>query len=97
MRKSFDGLTALVRNELNERPLSGDWFVFINARKTLIKVLYFDGSGFCIWFKRLEQGQFNCGVSRDKKRLLKLTDLQLILDGIKIEKARQYKRLRMAD
>ena len=97
MRKSFDGLTALVRNELNERPLSGDWFVFVNNRKTLLKVLYFDGSGFCIWLKRLEQGQFNCGTCRDKKRRLKLTDLQLILDGIKIEKARQYKRFRIAD
>ena len=59
IRKSFDGLVALVTNHLLENPASRQFFVFINRRKTHIKILYFDGSGYCIWFKRLEQGQFN--------------------------------------
>jgi len=58
MRKSFDGLYALTRNELQQDPLSGRLFVFINRRGTQVKVLYFDRSGFCIWAKRLEAGCF---------------------------------------
>jgi transposase len=46
MRKSFNGLCALVASKLKNNPVSGDFFVFINRRKTHIKILYFDGSGF---------------------------------------------------
>ena len=62
MRKSFDGLSGLVKHQLKEDPLSGQWFVFINRRKTQMKILYFDRSGYCIWSKRLVQGQFNYRV-----------------------------------
>ena len=58
MRKSFDGLSALVKNLLNEDPLNGHLYVFINRRRTQMKILYFDRSGYAIWSKRLEQGQF---------------------------------------
>ena len=47
MRKSFNGLTGIIHGQLNANAQSGDWFVFVNRRKTHIKVLYFDGSGFC--------------------------------------------------
>ena len=93
MRKSFNGLIAITREALQEDPLSGDWFVFINRRKTHIKVLYFDGSGYCIWLKRLEQGQFNYRLSRTGKSALNGTQLRLLLDGIEVKKYRQYKRL----
>ncbi len=49
MRKSFDGLSALVKQQLQEDPLSGQLFVFVNRRQTQMKVLYFDRSGYCIW------------------------------------------------
>ena len=58
MRRSFDGLSALVRNELGADPTSGNWFVFVNRRRTMMKVLAFDGDGYWIWSKRLEAGQF---------------------------------------
>jgi transposase len=58
MRKSFDGLYALTRQELGADPLSGDLYVFINRRATQMKVLYWDRTGFCVWAKRLEQGRF---------------------------------------
>lgn len=58
MRKSFNGLSALVKNQLDHNPLSGQYFVFVNRRKTQMKVLYFEPSGYCLWSKRLEQGQF---------------------------------------
>ena len=92
MRKSFDGLSALVRNQLQLNPMSAQWFVFINKRKTQMKILYFDQDGFCIWCKRLEQGQFNYTASSDAKQSLDITQLQLLIKGIKIEKYRQYKR-----
>ena len=57
MRRSFDGLSALVRNELGVDPTSGNWFAFVN-RRTMMKVLAFDGDGYWIWSKRLEVGRF---------------------------------------
>tara|TARA_R110002096_G_scaffold428014_1_gene639179 strand:+ start:1168 stop:1515 length:348 start_codon:yes stop_codon:yes gene_type:complete len=92
MRKSFDGLSALVKNLLQEDPLSGHLFAFINKRKTQMKVLYFDRSGYCIWSKRLEQGQFNSHPQSEGKKALSWVQLKLLLEGIKIEKHRQYKR-----
>lgn len=92
MRKSFTGLSALVKNQLSGDPLSGDLFVFINRRRTQMKVLYFDRSGYCIWSKKLEQGQFVTGSSTLDKRPLDWVGLKLLLEGIEIEKARQYKR-----
>jgi len=58
MRKSFNGLSALVKHKMKADPLSGQLFVFINRPKTQMKILYFDVSGYAIWNKRLEQGQF---------------------------------------
>jgi len=58
MRKSFDGLSALVKHAMGLDRLSGRLFVFINRRGTQMKVLYFDRSGFCVWTKRLEAGRF---------------------------------------
>ena len=92
MRKSFQGLSALVKNQLNHNPLSGQYFVFVNRRKTQMKVLYFEPSGYCLWSKRLEQGQFRVNASASGQRPLSWTDLQLILDGIEVQKIRQYKR-----
>jgi transposase len=92
MRKSFDGLIGIVVSTLSEVPTSGDLFVFINKRKTHMKILYFERSGYCLWYKRLEQGQFNHGSEHGNKRILNRATLTLLLDGIKIEKSRQYKR-----
>jgi transposase len=92
MRKSFDGLSGMVKHKLQEDPLSGQLFVFINRRKTQMKVLYFDRSGYCIWSKRLVQGQFNYRASATGKQLLDALQLRLLLEGIEVKKVRQYKR-----
>jgi transposase len=92
MRKSFDGLSGMVKQKLEEDPLSGQLFVFINRRKTQMKVLYFDRSGYCIWSKRLVQGQFNYRALTTGKQLLDALQLKLLLEGIEIKKVRQYKR-----
>lgn len=93
MRKSFDGLQALVRHTLGCDPLSGALFVFINRRGTQMKVLYWDRSGFCVWAKRLEQGRFVSDWSRVATRTMDWTGLKLLLEGI--ESARFKRRFKL--
>lgn len=58
LRKGFDGLTGLVKESLGQNPLSGDCFLFVNRKRTRAKVLLWDGTGLCIYQKRLESGRF---------------------------------------
>ncbi len=92
MRKSFDGLAALTKNHMAEDPLSGHLFVFINRRKTHVKILYFDRSGYCLWMKRLEQGRFNVDDKNEGKLLLDWIQLKLILEGIDLKNIKQKMR-----
>lgn len=92
MRQSFNGLIGLVRTRLQEIPSSGQYFVFVNRRKTQMKILYFEPSGYCIWMKRLEQGQFNYQASDPDKQGIDVTRLQWLIEGIEVQKYRQFKR-----
>lgn len=92
MRKSFDGLYALTRQELKQDPLSGELFAFINRRATQLKVLYFDRSGFCLWSKRLESGRFISDWRAVRTCVMDWTSLKLLLEGI--VPAQQRKRFR---
>lgn len=94
MRKSFDGLSALVKNVLREDPLSGHLFVFLNRKRTMVKVLYFDRSGYCVWSKRLERGRFHYRADAGDKVSLDWTGLKLMLEGISLKDARRHKRYR---
>jgi transposase len=89
MRKSFDGLFALTRNELGCDPLSGRLFVFVNRRGTQIKVLYFDRSGLCVWSKRLERGCFIGDWGAVRSREMDWTGLKLLLEGIEPRRVRR--------
>lgn len=86
MRKSFDGLAALVKTQLNQDPTSGQLFVFVNRRKNYLKLLYFDRSGFCLWAKKLESGQFHVPMDELGQRIINMTQLKLLLEGL-VEKA----------
>ena len=90
MRRSFDGLSALVRHELQADPCDGSLYCFINRRATQMRVLYFDRSGFCVWAKRLEAGRFIGAWSQVCTRQMDWTGLKLLLEGI--EPGRQRKR-----
>lgn len=92
MRKSFHGLAALVKNKLKENALSGDLFIFVNRRLTLMKILYFDRNGYCIWYKKLEQGTFQTLEKNEEKIPLDYTQLKLILEGIDLTSIQQRKR-----
>ena len=90
MRRSFDGLSAMVRHELQADPCDGSLYCFINRRATQMRVLYFDRSGFCVWAKRLEAGRFIGEWSQVRTRQMDWTGLKLLLEGI--EPGRQRKR-----
>jgi transposase len=90
MRKSFDGLYALVRHRLALDPLSGALFVFINRRSSQMKVLYWDRTGFCVWAKRLERGTFVSDWSTMHTREIDWTQLKLMLEGL-VVRAKKYR------
>ena len=96
MRKSFRGLITLTEAVLQQEPASGHLFVFLNRRQDLMKILYWDGTGFCIWYKRLERGSFQrppaiAGEERPEVEL-STAQLSLILEGIDLTSARQRLR-----
>ncbi len=93
MRRSFDGLSAQVRNHLGSDPSNGEWYVFINRRRTQMKLLAFEDGGYCVWSKRLEQGQFAVlGRVEDGKCLLRQTEFLALLEGVDMVIKRQRKR-----
>ena len=93
MRKSFPGLYAPTRQGLQADPLNGDLYVFISRRATMMKVLYFDRSGFCIWSKKLEAGCFVGDWAQVRTHEMDWTGLKLMLEGI--EPGRLRKRYRL--
>jgi transposase len=83
LRKGFDGLSGLVTNRLRQDPLSGDCYLFVNATRRRAKVLLWDGTGLCIYAKRLERGRFACLWRDATAAVVRLTmsELQLFLEG----------------
>jgi transposase len=82
MRKGFDGLSLLAQEALKQDPFSGSLFVFRGKRGDLVKVLYWDGQGFCLFAKRLEKGRFIWPVTRAGAVTLSPAQLSMLLEGI---------------
>jgi transposase len=85
LRKGYNGLYGLVKQELGRDPLSGDLFLFLNRRRDSCKVLLWDGTGLCIFMKRLERGRF-ASLWRDDAESVQLTpsELALFIEGCKL-------------
>jgi transposase len=83
MRKGFDGLSALVTQGLHGDPLSGDVFLFLSRDRVRAKVLHWDGTGLCVYAKRLERGRFArvWRAESDEPITLTVSELDLFLDG----------------
>ena len=83
MRNGFEGLSALVSSQLQRDPLCGALFLFTNKTRTRAKVLHFDGSGLCIYAKRLERGRFAALWNYTDRTSLTLSraELELFLQG----------------
>ena len=90
MRKSFNGLVALVQNVLREDPLSGCLFVFFNRRSNYMKLVTWDRTGYCLFAKRLERGRFSL-PSGEAKQEISEQAFRLILDGIVLGKRKQMR------
>ncbi len=86
MRKGFDGLYGLVREGLRRDPLSGDLFLFVSRSRRRAKVLLWDGTGLCIYAKRLEQGRFARLWRSAGRQALELSssELSLFLEGCEL-------------
>lgn len=84
MHLSFDRLAALARDVLAQDPLSGHLFAYFNRSADRVKILYWDRSGFCLWYKRLERGVFRLPRVGAAALELDPADLLLLLDGIEL-------------
>jgi transposase len=94
MRKSF-GLYGLVEEKIEEDPLSGHLFVFCNRHRNRLKILFWDGSGFWVCAKRLEQGRFSWPISGERKTTMERDVFMMMLGGLeinKMERKRWYHR-----
>lgn len=94
MRRSFDGLHALVRDHLQLDAFAGHLYLFANKRRDRLKLLYWDRSGFAIWAKRLEAGTFAIpsGEAGAKRIEITVEELGALLSGINLEQAKRRKR-----
>ena len=94
MRKSFTGLCGLIRGVFGDDPADGSLFLFVNHRRDRIKALWWDGDGYVLWYKRLEEGRFETVPSRPGEERVRIdpTKLAMILGGVRFATARRRKR-----
>lgn len=94
MRKSFNGLSGLVQQQMQANALSGDVFIFINKRRNQIKLLKWDGDGFVIYHKRLERGTFELPDTAGDNPSISIgtLQLQLILSGVELRSIKKRTR-----
>jgi transposase len=95
MRRSFDGLHALVTGAMQLDAFGGHLFVFSNRRRDRVKILYWDRDGFAVWAKRLEEGSYAMPFGEDASELrreITAQELGALLSGIDLSFARRRKR-----
>jgi len=90
MRKSFDGLCGLIKSGLKKDPLSGDVFVFVNRRRTLMKLILWDRNGFLLCYKRLEEGTFELPPDGEPT----WAQMTMMLEGVSLESVKYRRRYR---
>ncbi len=94
MRKSFDGLSGLIQNNLERNPLHGDVFIFINKKRDKIKLLHWQGISYTLYYKRLEKGTFELPEYDQEIGSISLsyTQIVMIVDGLTIKNIERRKR-----
>ena len=93
MRKAINTLSILVEDSLCLDPFSGHLFVFCNRSRTILKVLYWDRNGFCLWQKRLEKHRFTWPQDRKEVMEIGATELSFILEGLDIRTVKPLEEL----
>lgn len=91
MRRSFDGLSVAVRSVMQQDPMSGYMFIFLNKTRSLVKALYWDRGGYCLWAKRLERGRFAVLPTSRGGACVELdwADLMMLIGGISLQSAKR--------
>ena len=92
-RKSFNGLSVLVQETLQQEPTSGFLFVFVNKARNRLKVLFWDGSGLVLCTKRLESGRFAAPAGPNPSQCLRPEELTLLMHGIEGQSRRRWHRI----
>ena len=92
MRCSFEGLSGRVKTIIQEDPLSGHLFMFLNRARNYTKVLYWDDGGYCIWSKRLERGTFEVPAGDGERVEIDSNKLLLIIEGIALQSVKKRER-----
>ncbi len=90
MRKAINGLSILVEGKLALDPFSGHLFVFTNRRRNILKVLYWDRNGFCLWQKRLEKYRFRWPEPEDEVAEIDGRELLWLLEGLDLRKTQGH-------
>ena len=93
MRKSINGLSILVSEQFELDPFSGHLFAFCNRKQNMIKILYWDRNGFCLWHKRLEKHFFRWPSSKKEIMAIGKRELTWLMDGIDIHQKQAHKTL----
>ena len=94
MRKGFNGLSGIVREEFQSDPTDGSLFIFINRRRDRMKLLYFDGGGFWLYYRLLESGTFENLQSEQGSCQLQMdaTELSMLLSGVSLVASQQRRK-----
>ncbi len=93
MRKAINGLSMIVEQQMELDPFAGHLFVFCNRRRNIVKVLYWDRNGFCLWQKRLEQDRFKWPESETEVMQIGQRELQWLLSGLSLGQHEAHKTL----
>jgi len=93
MRKAINGLSILVQESMELDPFSGHLFVFCNRNRNIIKILYWDRNGFCLWSKRLEKHFFRWPESSEEVMKIDQRELMWLVDGLEIIQQKAHERL----
>jgi transposase len=94
MRKGIDGLSGIVRGQFAGDPIDGSLYLFVNRRRDRLKILHFDGSGFWVFYKVLEQGTFEVRRSEEERMVIDATELAMLLGGVSLVGVKRRKRYR---
>ncbi|MBP62412.1 MAG: hypothetical protein CMJ62_12905 [Planctomycetaceae bacterium] len=94
MRKGFNGLSGIIRDQFQADPTDGSLFLFVNRRRDRMKMLHFDGGGFWLYYRLLEAGTFEAFVPKDDACRLQIdaTQLSMLLAGVSLEASGQRRK-----
>ena len=94
MRKSINGLSIIVEKYFDLDPFSGHLFVFCNRRRNIMKILYWDRNGFCLWHKRLEKDRFKWPEKSGNTLMIDEREFMWLMDGLEIDQKLAHKKLK---